>query len=214
MKTWKGTKSNFPRGSTELVLWLHAEGSNSDLTLWAWKEERHIGWQILLEKSAILKISRFIWRTVVGDSPEKREHHGEHRRGPMNRHVWTKTSEWKMNSRENLADRTVHSWSSSCSTPSRRTGKIQNIGFLSWTSLQQAIHRNAVLNSLRVGGASCIRFNKIQPDRSDPGCSRFPSSFSRDIATNSLRGEFNILREIEIYTPRKFVERSEATCGN
>ena len=29
-KTWKGTESNFPRGSTELVLWLHAEGSNSD----------------------------------------------------------------------------------------------------------------------------------------------------------------------------------------
>ena len=26
-------KSNFPRGSTELVLWLHAESSNSDLTL-------------------------------------------------------------------------------------------------------------------------------------------------------------------------------------
>ena len=32
-KTCKGTKSNFLRGSTELVLWLHAESSDSDLNL-------------------------------------------------------------------------------------------------------------------------------------------------------------------------------------
>ena len=43
-KTWKRTKSNYPRGSTELVLWLHAEGSNSDLTFreyWIFDLKRH-----------------------------------------------------------------------------------------------------------------------------------------------------------------------------
>ena len=61
-KTWKGTKSNFPRGSTELVLWLHAEGSNSDLTLWAWKEERYIGFIVFWRHEAVLEICRCLGR--------------------------------------------------------------------------------------------------------------------------------------------------------
>ena len=53
-KTWKGTKSHYPRGSTEIVLWLYAESSNSDLTLWYSKEESYSGYIVCWRHEAVV----------------------------------------------------------------------------------------------------------------------------------------------------------------